>query len=283
MFNLPLSEQTVVIANAGTDGGLGGTILIEGNPVLDAPQFQVFGNGTLDLTNATGTTAIGSLSGDGVVLLAGNTFSVGTNNLDTAFSGIIQENGAFIKAGTGTLTLSGANTYSGTTTVTAGTLRINNSTGSGTGSGPVRVQGGTLSGKGTIAGLVTIGIGSGTGAVLAPSGGGQIAILTLQRSLMFKADGTYSYRLNTNNARADQVIARGVTIQSGAQFSFQSLGNRRLPSGTIFTIISNTSPSPITGTFANLPDGSTFTAGRNNYQVSYSGGDGNDLTLTVVP
>ena len=34
------------------------------------------------------------------------------------------------------------------------------------------------------------------------------------------------------------------------------------------------------GTFANLPDGSTVTAARNNFQVS---GDGNDLNLTVVP
>jgi hypothetical protein len=51
----------------------------------------------------------------------------------------------------------------------------------------------------------------------------------------------------------------------------------------MFIAISNTSANPIAGTFANLSDGSTFTAGRNNYQVSYSGGDGNDLTLTVVP
>jgi hypothetical protein len=79
------------------------------------------------------------------------------------------------------------------------------------------------------------------------------------------------------------VIANQVTIQSGAQFSFQSLGNKSLPIGTIFTTISNTSGEPISGTFANLPDGSTFTASGNNYQVSYEGGDGNDLTLTVVP
>jgi hypothetical protein len=51
----------------------------------------------------------------------------------------------------------------------------------------------------------------------------------------------------------------------------------------VFTAISNTSATPISGTFANLADGSTLTVGRNNYQVSYSGGDGNDLTLTVVP
>jgi autotransporter-associated beta strand protein len=283
VFNLPLSDQTMVTANAGTNGGLGGTILIEGEPPLDVPQFQVFGNGTLDLINATSDIAIGSLSGSGIVLLDGHTLTVGSNNFDTIFSGVMQESGGLTKAGTGTLTLSGANTYSGTTTVTAGTLRIRNQTGSATGTGPVKVQAGTLGGKGTISGAVTIGTGSGPGAVLAPSTGGQVAILTLQRSLTFKADGTYSYRLNTNNGRADQVIARNVTIESGAEFSFQSLGNRRLPSGTLFTVISNTSANPITGTFANLPDGSTFAAGRNTYQVSYEGGDGNDLTLTVVP
>ena len=42
-------------------------------------------------------------------------------------------------------------------------------------------------------------------------------------------------------------------------------------------------PKKISGTFANLPDGSTFTVGRNTLQANYKGGDGNDLTLTVVP
>ncbi len=132
---------------------------------------------------------------------------------------------------------------------------------------------------------VTIGTGSGAGAVLAPSVGvNQPAALTVQNGMLTcKADSTYIYKLNTNNARADQVIARGVTISSGAQFNFQAVANRRLAIGTVFTAISNTSANPIAGTFANLADGSTFTVGRNNFQVSYSGGDGNDLTLTVVP
>jgi len=56
-----------------------------------------------------------------------------------------------------------------------------------------------------------------------------------------------------------------------------------LPVGTVFTMINNTSTMPISGTFMNLPDGSTITVGGKNCQVSYSGGDGNDLTLTVVP
>jgi fibronectin-binding autotransporter adhesin len=48
-------------------------------------------------------------------------------------------------------------------------------------------------------------------------------------------------------------------------------------------VINNTSAVPITGTFANLADNFTFTVGRNGYQMSYSGGDGNDLTLAVFP
>jgi autotransporter-associated beta strand protein len=282
---VPASDQTVVTANGGTNGGLGGTILVEDSADIPLPQFQVFGNGVLDLTNVSDNSMpIGSLAGNGMVLLAGHSLSIGDNNLSTTFSGVIQDSGTVTKVGTGTLTLGGANTYTGGTTVTVGTLRVNNPTGSATGNGPVKVQAGTLGGKGTIAGPVTIGTGSGTGAVLAPSVGvGQLAILTLQRTLTFKADGTYAYKLNTNNASADQLIAHRVSIQSGAQFSFQPLGNRRLPIGSIFTAISNTSANPIAGTFANLPDGSTFTAGRNNFQVSYEGGDGNDLTLTAVP
>jgi hypothetical protein len=53
--------------------------------------------------------------------------------------------------------------------------------------------------------------------------------------------------------------------------------------GTVLTVISNTSADPISGTFANLPDGGIVTVNGNNLQASYSGGDGNDLTLTVVP
>ena len=79
------------------------------------------------------------------------------------------------------------------------------------------------------------------------------------------------------------MIANGVTVESGAQFNFVSVANRPLTPGTVFTAIDNTSANPITGTFANLPAGSIFAVGPNTYQVSYSGGDGNDLTLTVVP
>ena len=69
----------------------------------------------------------------------------------------------------------------------------------------------------------------------------------------------------------------------GELSSFVDNGAAALPPGTSFTVISNTSATPISGTFSNLPDGSTITMGSNTYLVSYEGGDGNDLTLTVVP
>jgi hypothetical protein len=83
-------------------------------------------------------------------------------------------------------------------------------------------------------------------------------------------------------AMFDHVIANGVVIDQDALFSAVALDNGVLPVGTILRAINNTSAAPISGTFANLPDGTTVTAGANTYQVNYEGGDGNDLTLTVV-
>ena len=51
----------------------------------------------------------------------------------------------------------------------------------------------------------------------------------------------------------------------------------------LLMVISNISANPTSGTFSNLPDGAIVTINGNNFQASYEGGDGNDLTLTVVP
>ena len=59
--------------------------------------------------------------------------------------------------------LTGANTYTGGTTIEDGNLVVNNRTGSATGTGAVQVNAGRLGGRGTIAGSVTVG----TGAALA--------------------------------------------------------------------------------------------------------------------
>jgi hypothetical protein len=147
----------------------------------------------------------------------------------------------------------------------------------------VHVIGGTLRGIGVIAGRVAVGTGSGRQAFLAPGaqGPGNPKINNL---LTFNARGNYQCELSlAGQGRADQVSANGVTIEPGAQFIFRAKGNQTLPPGTIFTVVNNTAATPISGTFTNLPDGSTLVAGGNTLQVSYEGGDGNDLTLTVVP
>jgi autotransporter-associated beta strand protein len=270
--------QATLMAKGGSNGGAGGSIFLGQGAEA---RVEVFGNGNLNIGAAT---TIGSLEGDGIVFLGTNQLTVGTNNLSTAFSGVIQNAGTLTKSGTGTLTLSGANTYTGGTTVLGGTLKVSNTAGSGTGTGAVSVQAGSLAGRGIISGAITVGTGSGAGASLAPGkGASKPTTLILQGALTFKADGSYAYKLNTKKAKGDQVVANGVAIESGANFDLTGVGNKKLTAGKVFTALTNTAASPISGTFANLADGSTVTVGVNKLQVSYSGGDGNDLTLTVVP
>ena len=107
--------------------------------------------------------------------------------------------------------------------------------------------------------------------------------MTVRQSLSWQSDGTYQFDLNSDIATADQVIANGVTIDADAQFTPSDTGSVSLAIGTVFTAISNTSANLISGTFSNLADGAIVNVGGNNFQASYSGGDGNDLTLTVVP
>ena len=79
------------------------------------------------------------------------------------------------------------------------------------------------------------------------------------------------------------MIANGVAIDSGAKFSFRPTGTNALTVGQVFTVITNTTATPIAGTFHNLPDGKILIVNGSKLQASYHGGDGNDLTLTAVP
>ena len=72
------------------------------------------------------TLLIASLAGAGSVDISSDTLSVGAANTSTAFSGEIFGSGNLDKVGAGSLTLSGANTYIGSTTVSAGTLTTTN-------------------------------------------------------------------------------------------------------------------------------------------------------------
>lgn len=76
----------------------------------------------------------------------------------------------------------------------------------------------------------------------------------------------------------DGFDATGQTLTMG-------LGYAPTP-GTVLRLVNNTGFTPIIGTFNNLPEGGIVTAtfGGQTYTfvISYSGGDGNDITLTLV-
>ena len=147
-FDTTTAAQATITANGGVGGAEGGAIFFEKKSKGGKASISVLGNGELDISShrAPGVT-IGSLAGDGLVFLGANTLTIGSNNQSTTFSGVIQDSGGISKIGAGTLTLSGTNLYSGSTTVSAGVLVANNRSGSAKGAGNVNVQAGTLGGK----------------------------------------------------------------------------------------------------------------------------------------
>lgn len=133
--------------------------------------LQLKGNAAVHGAKTGATHYLGGLSGDGSTVLAGfnvkakgtGTWIVGGANTDETFRGVINDNDQagshpgttnIEKQGSGDWRLTGANVYSGTTTVAKGRLIVN---GSHTGAGAVTVRSGaTLAGRGTLTGAVTI-------------------------------------------------------------------------------------------------------------------------------
>ncbi len=140
--------------------------------------------------------------------------------------------------------------------IDAGTLLINNTTGSGTGLGRVQVNGGILGGDGIIGGAVTVGTGQSSEAIIGP-GGDSVAVpatLTIQRKLTLKSDASYRVLFNSDTAAADKLIAGGV-CDAELRSSFAIVGSTVLEAGTVFTVIDNMAAITIAGTFSNLADG----------------------------
>jgi autotransporter-associated beta strand protein len=284
------AESATLIAKGGGLGGSGGGIKIMGDASGGQAIVKVYqglpepvGMGYLDISGLSSDgTSIGSLEGTGFVYLGSHNLTVG-DAASTSFFGIIQDTGSLTKVGTGTLTLIGANTYTGGTKVSGGTLLVaTRFGGSGTGTGDVTVASGTLGGTGTIAGAVAVR----TGAFLVPAEGFPThATLTIQGSLTFSSMATYTYTFEGEGTYtwADKVVANGVTINSHANLNLSGEFQGRLQLGVVLTVIENTALTPIVGTFSNLPDGAVVNVNGNNLQVSYEGHGGNDLTLTVVP
>ena len=140
-FNGATAANATIIANGGNSGG--GDCQFGSGSFGGPARLQVFGNGTLTINFNAGQVTVGSIEGDGTVVL-GQALAVGSNGLSTVFSGGMRSLGPLTKVGSGTWTLTGASTYNRRTTISEGALTVNNATGSATGTGPVLVDAGTL-------------------------------------------------------------------------------------------------------------------------------------------
>jgi autotransporter-associated beta strand protein len=173
-YDMATGGNATLIAYGGLNGGGGGRIFFADRSTLGTARIEVFGNGSLDISlhDAPGMT-INSIEGDGNVFLGGNNLTVGGDNGDTTFSCSIHDGGqgggaggSLTKIGSGTLILSGANTYTGDTTVRRGMLQVDGSVTSNTFVNQFFGHRGTLAGTGIINGNVV-----NNGGTVRPGGG----------------------------------------------------------------------------------------------------------------
>ncbi|MBA3484781.1 MAG: autotransporter-associated beta strand repeat-containing protein [Pirellulales bacterium] len=146
------ASSATLIAGSGSNGGVGGLIEFGGGAKGESARVIVNSGATADFGgNRLVGTSVGSIEGAGTFTLLGGQLTVGGLNSNTTVSGSIIDGhtgypgGRLVKVGTGALTLAGVNTFSGLTTVDAGTLAINGSVAAGV----VVKDGGTLKGIGT--------------------------------------------------------------------------------------------------------------------------------------
>ena len=101
----------------------GGEIQLGASGVIPDASAVVLSGGTLDVNGQTET--VGSIAGAGSILLGSGALTSGGDNTSTSFSGAITgSGGSLIKAGSGKLTLSGVSGFTGSTTISGGTLAL---------------------------------------------------------------------------------------------------------------------------------------------------------------
>ena len=185
--NFAVSSGNFLVADRGLRIGAGGTVNYTGTSTnfIGDNQEVIVSHGTLNLNgldDAIGTLSIGNgttngtLSGGSASTVTvsgsyqafgagGSTLSGGIAAMSGSVDVVLAGAAALTKTTSGTVNLSQANTYTGATTVSAGTLTID-ATGSLVAASAVSVTGGTLLNNGTISGSVTVD----SGATLGGSG-----------------------------------------------------------------------------------------------------------------
>jgi fibronectin-binding autotransporter adhesin len=264
---------TATITNQG-----GGTTAFRSDVASTGTKIVNQGGGKVDLStfDATGLcncVSLGSVSGAGDIWLGAHQLETGALDLDETISGVISDGGgsakgSFAKTGTGTLVLSGANTYLGATAVKGGLLRIDDSLGS---ADVMVASGATLGGVGMIGtqagGTVTIQ----AGGHHAP--GASIGTQTINGN--YRLAGTLDIEIEPG--RADKVVVTGNVDVGGGTLALHELSAAGWQPSQSYTIIDNQGVNAVAGQFASIAHLYAFLTPA----VSYTGGDGNNVVLTL--
>jgi autotransporter-associated beta strand protein len=227
-------------------------------------------NTTNEQLNIIGATSGVGLQGVTTLATAASGFTItnqsnnGILEIDAIISGATK---TVALDGVGTVVFGGANTYTGTTTVSHGTLLISGDQSAATGAVSVKNMGTVLGGDGTIGGAVTVS----DGASITAATNGIVGTLTLNSNLTFSATnatiGTYLVDL-AGSGSSDKLVIAGILDLSGA---LDHLTLNDIPDGSsTYTLATYSSVSGIFDV-TNVPA---------NYQLIY--GD-TGLLLAPVP
>lgn len=262
---LTMKDGTVAYANnnfsVGSLNMTGGSITGTGTGLL------VLGGEAQATSSPSGPATLAT----GVRLSASPTFTVNAGTApELTVTGPISETGGsrgLTKSGTGTMKLRAANSYTGTTTVSAGTLIAEGGTAGGVTVGP----NGTLEAFGTVGPLATEG-------VLVPLLPG-----LKTGALSFSSNARLNMVLNSIAPEAVPSLSTtgSVAISPSAALNLVFTPGIPLPHTGAVQLIRNDEADAIGGRFTGIPNGSVLnTAAGVPMLVNYAGGDGNDLSLT---
>jgi len=230
---LQLGSDNVGTVGAISSGPLGtGTLVLSGGELSSnsATARTVLNPVTFTADTALGAELIstGKLTFSGGVDFGSTSRTLTVRN-ETQFDGAVTASGGIIKSGVGTLILTGAQNYSGSTQVNAGLLQV---TGTLAGS-TVTVSGtGALGGTGTISSPVTIG----NGGLLAPATATTTGKITFS-SLTLAAGSALALELGV--VARDQIeitTAGGLTIDGGALSLYADGGVNALTTNGTYTL-----------------------------------------------
>jgi hypothetical protein len=136
-------------------------------------------------------------------------------------------------------------------------------------------------GTGTIgAATVTSGVIS-AGTLTSPTG-----ILNISAGITFSGDGAYGCKIGGTAPGAnghDQLNVTGAVNLGNARFVPVPWAGYVPGTGETYVVLQNDGADPINGIFLDMPEGAVFAGPLNeSYRITYQGGDGNDVALTVI-